>query len=83
MNTYQPRRIFSLVGAFCGALLFCGGVIFLFDFLVSGSIRVPWPEEPVSSLSGGKAWFFLGSTIVCGAAMVWSGMREFRKGTRS
>jgi hypothetical protein len=83
MNTYQPRRIFSLVGVFCGALFVCGGVVFLLEFLVSGSIRVPWPEEPVTSYSGGKAWFFIGSTTVCGAGMFWSAMRELRKGTRS
>jgi len=83
MNIYQPRRIFSLVGALCGALFFCGGLVFLLELVVSGSIRVPWPEEPISSFSGGKAWFFIGSTIVCGAAMVWSALREFRKGARS
>jgi hypothetical protein len=83
MSAYQPRRIFSLLGVFSGVVFFCGGVVFLLEFLVSGSIKIPWPEEPVSSLFGGKAWLFGASTIVCGAAMAWSAMREFRKGTRS
>ena len=83
MSAYQPRRIFSLAGVFCGVVFVCGGVVFLLELLGSRSIRVPWPEEPVGSLAGGKAWLFVGGTIICGAGMLWSAMRELRKGGRS
>jgi hypothetical protein len=82
MNPCQRRRIWSLLGVFCGVVFVCGGVFFLLELLVSRSVRVPWPEEPVGAVSGGKAWLFVGSTIICGAGMLWSAMRELRKGTR-
>jgi hypothetical protein len=72
-----------LAGVFCGVVFVCGGVVFLLELLGSRSIRVPWPEEPVGSLAGGKAWLFVGGTIICGAGMLWSAMRELRKGGRS
>jgi hypothetical protein len=82
MNPYRRRRIWSLVGVFCGVVFVCGGVVSLLELLVSRSVRVPWPEGPVGAVSGGKAWLFVGSTVICGAGMLWSAVRELRKGTR-
>ncbi len=82
MNPHQPKRILCLGGALSGAMIFSGAVVGLVEFLTLGFIRVPWPDEPVSSLAGIKAVLFVVGFLVGGAGLALSSVRELRKNTR-
>ncbi len=83
MNSCQRRRIWNLIGVAGGLIFVCGGAFLFSQLLVSHSIRIDWPQEPTEVLSGGRAWLIAGATVVCGAGMVWSAVRQLRKGGRS
>jgi hypothetical protein len=83
MDPSQRRRIWSLMGVAAGLIFVCGGAVLLFELVVSHSFSIHWPEEPAEVVSGGRAWFLAGATLVCGAGMVWSALRELRKGRPS
>ncbi len=67
--------------AVVGGAVFCGSAAFGVELLLSGYIRVPWPQEPVQTLSGVKAVLFVAGFLIGGAGLAWSSMREFRKGS--
>ncbi len=85
MSTTPQResRVLFLVMAAVGSLIFCGSVAFGIELLLSGSLKVPWPEEPVQTLSGVKAVLFVVDFLVVGAGVAWSSMLEYRRLGRS